>query len=156
MNKPFNPETGKFDMVDVLDPEVIAQMEPDEILVHIEELKQAYVDKKEAKFAEALSTINGIISKLEIDGVHDVFTLTEYMSTVKKETVKQDDKQKQKRTVTHQWVHRKNPDLKWTGRGQVIGWLRDEMSEAGLDPTDKNAVKAYCNEHLDYVEITPR
>ena len=83
----------------------------------------------------------------------DIHTLSEYLKNNHIDTTKVEPVRRQKRKLTHEWVHRENNSLRWAGRGQVIKWLREEMIEKGLDPSDKEAVRSYCEQNLDLKEI---
>ena len=146
--------TGTNDMLNVSKPENVAQMSPVELQTYIEELQQQLVVKENQAFHDAVSAINAIISeKITADGVVDIHTLSEYLKNNHIETTKVEPVRRQKRKLTHEWDHRENNSLRWAGRGQVIKWLREEMTEKGLDPTDKEAVRSYCEQNLDLKEI---
>ena len=146
--------TGTNDMLNVSKPENVAQMSPGELQNYIEELQQQLVVKENKAFHDAVSAINAIISeKITADGVVDIHTLSEYLKNNHIDTTKVEPVRRQKRKLTHEWVHRENNSLRWAGRGQVIKWLREEMIEKGFDPSDKEAVRSYCEQNLDLKEI---
>ena len=139
---------GNNDMLDVSKPDV-AKMSPADIQLEIDRLLDLKASREKTLFNDAIQDINNIIkTKLKIAGVNNVHDLSAYLQ--KDVANKFESKTRQKRAVTHFWQHRTDPSKRWTGRGQVIGWLRDEMSQVGKDPTDKAEVKKYCEENLDF------
>lgn len=157
LNQP-RKTTGSNDMLDVSNPDV-AKMSPAALQAYIDSLIIEKAKKEKEAFNTAIQDINQIIAeKIFIDGVKTIHDLSAYLQTIeaeaeaKAEAAKLKSRtKKERRAVTQYWRHRTNLDLKWTGRGQVIGWLRDEMVNAGKDPNDREAVKAYCTENLNLI-----
>lgn len=151
-NSPRN--TGTNDMLNVSKPENVTEMSPVELQNYIEELQKYKVVKENQCLHDAVSAINAIISQdIKVEGVNDIHTLSEYLLNNQIDTPSIEPEKRQKRKLTHKWVSRKDSTLTWAGRGQVIKWLREEMTEQGLDPADKDAVRKYCEENLDLKEV---
>lgn len=149
MNQHNRNLPGNNDMQDVSSPDV-AKMSPADIQREIDKLMDLKAQREKSLFNDALQDINNIIkTKLKIDGVSNVHELSAFLQ--KDDAVKLVSKNRQRRAVSHYWQHRTDPSLQWTGRGQVIRWLRDEMIEAGKDPSDKEEVKKYCTDNLDFI-----
>ena len=145
--------TGTADMIDVLDPDLANSYTPEQITEQIQKLEKLRIVKIEQIFNDQMERIEEIIAEMNIPGVITVSDL--HYHTTSQSTTKTPSKGKIRRTITNRWVDPTNPNNTWAGRGQVAGWLRENMIRDGFDPLDKDVVREYCSANLTQEKVKP-